>query len=156
MANHIPPSLKPTPHFKALVKEQELFGRVVECRAGHGFNGACFAPDENLWQTLSDTRTPNSVLPARQGVKTPPAQRRSQCRTFNSAQHEERHCQTCRLSQGLKASGTLTRTGVPLPRRAVPLFSTSPMTVISAGRSGEFLSRFSSELQKDCKRCSSH
>lgn len=51
VANRIPPSLKPTAHFVALQKEREVFGRVVQCRTGHCFQGAYYeqsVPAENI------------------------------------------------------------------------------------------------------------
>ncbi|CAK5283362.1 unnamed protein product [Mycena citricolor] len=38
-ANRIPPSLKPTQHFTELSRQWELFGRVIQCRTGHGYLG---------------------------------------------------------------------------------------------------------------------
>ncbi|KAJ7321348.1 hypothetical protein DFH08DRAFT_637798, partial [Mycena albidolilacea] len=43
------PSMKPTPHFKAL--KREVFGRVTQCRTGHYFSGeyySRFIPSENV------------------------------------------------------------------------------------------------------------
>ncbi|TFK58962.1 hypothetical protein BDN72DRAFT_873108 [Pluteus cervinus] len=37
IANRIPPSLNPTPHFKTLRRNRELFGRIVQCRTGHAY-----------------------------------------------------------------------------------------------------------------------
>ena len=38
-ANRIPPSLRPTPHFENLRDKRELFGRLIQCRTGHGYLG---------------------------------------------------------------------------------------------------------------------
>jgi hypothetical protein len=38
-ANRLPPSLKPTPHFRHLKNDRELFGRLVQCRTGHAYTG---------------------------------------------------------------------------------------------------------------------
>ena len=35
VSNHIPPSLKPTPHFLNLKNKREVFGRLLQCRTGH-------------------------------------------------------------------------------------------------------------------------
>ncbi|KAL1672247.1 RnaseH domain, transposon factor [Schizophyllum commune] len=51
VANHIPPSLKPLAHFRDLCGDRELYGRVLQCRAGHGFLGEYyndFVPSENI------------------------------------------------------------------------------------------------------------
>lgn len=51
VANRIPPSLRPTQHFVALQNEREVFGRVVQCRTGHCFQGAyykTFVPSEDV------------------------------------------------------------------------------------------------------------
>ena len=39
IANQIPPSLKPTPHFTSLKNKREVFGRVTQCRTGHSYTG---------------------------------------------------------------------------------------------------------------------
>ena len=39
IANRFPPSLKPTHHFIQLKNDRELFGRVLQCRTGHGYTG---------------------------------------------------------------------------------------------------------------------
>ena len=49
-ANRLAPSLKPTPHFKNLYRKREVFGRLVQCRTGHGYTGEFykrFVPSEN-------------------------------------------------------------------------------------------------------------
>ena len=50
-ANRIPPSLQPTPHFKALRNQREIFGRLIQCRTGHGYFGDYYrsaVPSENI------------------------------------------------------------------------------------------------------------
>jgi ribonuclease HI len=39
IANRFPPSLQPTPHFRELANDRELFGRVTQCRIGHAYTG---------------------------------------------------------------------------------------------------------------------
>ncbi|KAJ7471919.1 hypothetical protein FB451DRAFT_1251417 [Mycena latifolia] len=49
MANRFPPSLRPTPHFRTL--KREIFGRVTQCRTGHGYTGeyySTFVPSEDI------------------------------------------------------------------------------------------------------------
>jgi hypothetical protein len=49
MANRFPPSLRPTARFKEL--KREIFGRVFQCRTGHGYIGEYynkFVPSENI------------------------------------------------------------------------------------------------------------
>jgi ribonuclease HI len=38
-ADRIPPSLNPTRHAAKLARDRELYGRVVQCRTGHGYTG---------------------------------------------------------------------------------------------------------------------
>ncbi|CAK5263969.1 unnamed protein product [Mycena citricolor] len=38
-ANHIPPSTTPSQHFTELRGERELYGRLIQCRTGHGYTG---------------------------------------------------------------------------------------------------------------------
>ncbi len=50
-ANRFPPSLKPTQHFLDLAGKREVYGRVLQCRTGHGYTGeyyAQFVPSENV------------------------------------------------------------------------------------------------------------
>ena len=42
-ANRFPPSLQPTPHFEDLRDKRELFGRLLQCRTGHGYAGDFYA-----------------------------------------------------------------------------------------------------------------
>ncbi|KAJ7495394.1 hypothetical protein FB451DRAFT_1214003 [Mycena latifolia] len=49
MSNGFPPSLRPTPPFQSL--KREVFGRVTQCRTGHGYTGeyySRFAPSEDV------------------------------------------------------------------------------------------------------------
>ena len=39
IANRFKPSLNPTPHFKNLKSNREIFGRVIQCRTGHSYTG---------------------------------------------------------------------------------------------------------------------
>ncbi len=39
IANRLPPSLNTTHHFYAQKNNQELFGRTLQCRTGHGHTG---------------------------------------------------------------------------------------------------------------------
>jgi ribonuclease HI len=39
IANRLPPSLKPTHHFRTLKAKRELFGRTLQCRTGHNHTG---------------------------------------------------------------------------------------------------------------------
>ena len=39
ISNRIKPSLNPTPHFKSLKNNREVFGRVIQCRTGHAYTG---------------------------------------------------------------------------------------------------------------------
>ncbi|KAK0485344.1 hypothetical protein EDD18DRAFT_1053228, partial [Armillaria luteobubalina] len=50
-SNRIAPSLKPTKHFHELHGNQEVFGRLVQCRTGHCFAGeyySRFVPQEDI------------------------------------------------------------------------------------------------------------
>ena len=38
-ANRLPPSLRPSSHFEELRDKRELFGRLTQCRTGHGYLG---------------------------------------------------------------------------------------------------------------------
>jgi hypothetical protein len=51
IANRFPPSMKPTKHFTALNGKREVFGRLIQCRTGHGYIGEFyqrFVPSENV------------------------------------------------------------------------------------------------------------
>lgn len=39
ISNRIPPTIKPTKHFRDLRFNRELFGRLMQCRTGHGYIG---------------------------------------------------------------------------------------------------------------------
>ena len=50
IADRIPPSMRPTPQFRGLDGRREVFGRLVQCRTGHGYNGEYyrrFVPTES-------------------------------------------------------------------------------------------------------------
>ena len=50
IADRIPPSMRPTPQFRRLDGRREVFGRLVQCRTGHGYNGEYyrrFVPTES-------------------------------------------------------------------------------------------------------------
>lgn len=51
ISNRIAPSLRPTKHFKELENSRELFGRLLQCRTGHGYTGEYrkqFVPGESV------------------------------------------------------------------------------------------------------------
>jgi len=39
----MPPSLKPTRHFRELAGDGELFARLIQCRTGHCYQGAYYS-----------------------------------------------------------------------------------------------------------------
>lgn len=50
ISDRIPPAMKPTPHFRKLDGKREVFGRLVQCRTGHGYSGEYyrrFVPTES-------------------------------------------------------------------------------------------------------------
>ena len=50
IANRFPPSTRPTPRFLMLGDKREVFGRLTQCRTGHGYTGEFyrrFVPDES-------------------------------------------------------------------------------------------------------------
>ncbi|KAE9407949.1 hypothetical protein BT96DRAFT_808762, partial [Gymnopus androsaceus JB14] len=49
ISNHIPPTLKPTKHFKGT--KREVFGHLMQCQTGHGYIGKYFSkfvPTKNI------------------------------------------------------------------------------------------------------------
>jgi len=51
LVNYIPPSLQPIFHFKALYNQREIFGRLIQCRIGHGYFGDYYqsaVPSESI------------------------------------------------------------------------------------------------------------
>ena len=50
IANRFPPSTRPTPRFLMLGDKREVFGRLTQCRTGHGYTGEFyrrFVPNES-------------------------------------------------------------------------------------------------------------
>ena len=128
-ANRIPPSLQPTPHFKALHNQREIFGCLIQCRTGHSYF-------EDYYQ--STVPSENISCPCGEEIQT-------RKHIIGTCPQYENHRQILRnvsnsiympdilgtkqgiaaLSKFLERSGAFTKSGTGLPRWKPPTMEDS-------------------------------
>jgi hypothetical protein len=132
-SNRFPPSLNPTPHFKQLKDDRELFGRVIQCRLGHAYTGEfrrTFLPNSEDPNTCP---CDNETLQTREHILR-------ECTRYSEHRNILRKASDTialpeilgtkegiqALTEFLKKSGAFSRTGVPRELRPPPLFEDEP------------------------------
>jgi ribonuclease HI len=135
ISNRFPPSIRPTPHFKQLKNDRELFGRLTQCRIGHGYTG------EFRQKFLPHLDEPNScpcdnsnmTLETREHILR-------ECPRYNQHRNILRKVSATvslptilgtkkgiqALTTFLKKSGAFTRSGDPKAPPQTPIFENEP------------------------------
>ena len=133
VSNQIPPSLNPTPHFRQLKGNRELFGRLTQCRTGHAYTGEfrrSFLPHS---EDPVNCPCNNEILQTREHLLR-------ECTKYSQHRHIlQEASETIALptllgtKEGiqaliafLKKSGAFSRTGVPREPHPPPLFENEP------------------------------
>ena len=133
VSNQIPPSLNPTPHFRQLKDNRELFGRLTQCRIGHAYTGEfrrSFLPHSEDPVTCP---CDNEILQTREHLLRE-CTKYSQHRYILQEASETIALPTLlgtkegiqALIHFLKKTGAFSRTGVPREPHHPPLFENKP------------------------------
>lgn len=133
IANRLPPSLKPSKHFKDLKSNREIFGRVVQCRTGHAYTGEFRRTFIPLSQDPSTCPCDETTLESRNHILRD-CPRYQQHRDILSK--ASRHLALPEmlgtpkgieaLAEFLKKSGAFTRTGTTFEKLPAPVFDDEP------------------------------
>lgn len=133
IANRFPPSLRPTPHFRQLKNNRELFGRLTQCRIGHNYSGEfrqTFLP--NVEEPIT-CPCDNETLQTREHILC-------ECTKYNQHRDILREASPTialptilgtkegiqALTEFLKKSGAFTQTGDPKQPPKPPQFEDEP------------------------------
>jgi hypothetical protein len=140
MANRFPPSLKPTKHFKALDGKREVFGRLTQCRIGHGYIGeyySKFVPSENVdcpcgeaFQTREHLLCECPQYEDQRDILRKASRDLSMPEILGTAEG------IAALTEFLEKSGAFTKTGDPRRKRDLPTYDDEPDPQMSDEESG--------------------
>ncbi|KAF7373478.1 Reverse transcriptase from mobile element jockey protein [Mycena sanguinolenta] len=130
IANRFPPALKPTKHFKELSGKREVFGRLMQCRTGHGFFGEYY--NRFVFSESVDCEC-GEAFQTREHLLC-------ECPRYEDQRHVLRETSRdlslpeilgtkdgiAALAKFLEASGAFTKTGKPRRETELPTFEDEP------------------------------
>ncbi|KAJ7219945.1 hypothetical protein GGX14DRAFT_432501 [Mycena pura] len=130
MANRFPPSLKPTTQFVELSEKREVYGRLTQCRTGHGFIGEYY----NRFVFSEDVDCPcGEIFQTREHLLCECPQYENQRGILQGASRDMALPEilgtkggVAALAKFLEATGAFTKTGKARRETELPTFADEP------------------------------